>query len=240
MGKRGTKPQQQVSIIWSSELAYAVGLIATDGHLSKDGRHIDLTSKDLQLIETFQKCLGLGHIKIGSKLSGYSKKRYLRIQFGDVHFYQWLNRIGLTSKKSRTIKSVKVPRRLFPDFVRGCFDGDGTIYSFWDRRWADSFMFYIAFASGSKEFLLWLQKKLNALLEINGHISVSNHDTFQLRYAKSESLILFQFMFYVRNLPHLEGKFVKAQEIFTEHHNVVRRNKLARVVKPGKHASLRG
>ena len=37
---------------WTSELAYAVGLLTTDGSLSKDGRHIDLTSKDVeQLIE---------------------------------------------------------------------------------------------------------------------------------------------------------------------------------------------
>lgn len=34
---------------WSPKIAYAVGLITTDGSLSKDGRHIDLTSKDRRL-----------------------------------------------------------------------------------------------------------------------------------------------------------------------------------------------
>ncbi len=36
---------------WTANLAYAVGLITTDGCLSKDGRHIDLTSKDLEQCE---------------------------------------------------------------------------------------------------------------------------------------------------------------------------------------------
>ena len=92
-------------------------------------------------------------------------------------------------------------------------------------------MFYIAFASGSKDFLIWLQNKLHAFARVKGHISVSSHDTFQLKYAKYESLILFQYMFYAKNLPHLKRKFIKAQGIFGEHESVVKRNRLARVVK---------
>lgn len=48
-----------MEIRWSNELAYAVGLIATDGNLSKDGRHIELTSKDTEQLETFKRCLKL-------------------------------------------------------------------------------------------------------------------------------------------------------------------------------------
>jgi len=32
-------------MIWSADFAYAVGLLTTDGSLSIDGRHINLTSK---------------------------------------------------------------------------------------------------------------------------------------------------------------------------------------------------
>lgn len=39
------KPQGK-PITWSPEIAYAVGLLTTDGSLSIDGRHIDFTSKD--------------------------------------------------------------------------------------------------------------------------------------------------------------------------------------------------
>ena len=41
----GLKPREKVKRAWSSELSYAIGLIATDGCLSSDGRHFDFTSK---------------------------------------------------------------------------------------------------------------------------------------------------------------------------------------------------
>ena len=61
-------------IKWSTELAYIVGLLATDGNLSSDGRHINFTSKDVQLLKTFKKCLKLKN-KIGLKNSGFLKKK---------------------------------------------------------------------------------------------------------------------------------------------------------------------
>lgn len=61
---------------WSADLAYAVGLISTDGNLSKDGRHFDFTSKDLDQIKNFKKILKLKN-KIGKKYSGQYKFNYL-------------------------------------------------------------------------------------------------------------------------------------------------------------------
>ena len=48
-----------IELEWSSDMAYAVGLMATDGHLSIDGRHLDLTSKDVEQLENFKKALDL-------------------------------------------------------------------------------------------------------------------------------------------------------------------------------------
>ncbi|MFA5355413.1 MAG: hypothetical protein WC302_01615 [Candidatus Paceibacterota bacterium] len=74
-------------IRWSPNLAYAVGLIATDGCLSIDGRHLNITSKDIQLLKTFKKCLGLKN-KRGFKSSGFLKEEYPRLQFGNILFYK--------------------------------------------------------------------------------------------------------------------------------------------------------
>ena len=57
MGKRGPKPKYLVSTEWNPGLAYAVGLLASDGSLSCDGRHIDLTSIDIDQLENFNKAL---------------------------------------------------------------------------------------------------------------------------------------------------------------------------------------
>ena len=88
---------------WSSNLAYVIGLIVTDGNLSKDGRHIELTSKDRDQIETFSRILNLEN-KIGHKKSGYNPSGvYYRIQFGNVKLYRFLIKIGLTPNKTKTI-----------------------------------------------------------------------------------------------------------------------------------------
>lgn len=196
MEKRGAKPQKQVSTEWSPKLAYAVGLIATDGCLSKDGRHIDFTSKDQDLISTFRECLGLKN-KIGTKRSGFTcKKEYYRLQFGDVSFYNWLCVVGLSPHKSKTLGELIIPDKFFFDFLRGCFDGDGTIFAYWDKRWHSSYMYYVAFASASIDYLEWLQRTIFKLLNINGKIRGSNKICYQLAFAKQGSRILFNKMFY--------------------------------------------
>jgi len=208
------KPRRKEKIKWSPDLAYVVGLITTDGNLSIDGRHIEFTSKDGQLVKTFKKYLNL-KVKIRTKSSGYSNKRYPHIQFGDVVLYRWLLKIGLTPHKSKTISSLEIPNRYFFDFLRGCFDGDGTIFSYWDHRWRSSFMFYTAFSSGSLKFLQWLKNKINRNLDLNGHIGNSGiRGNFILRYAKGDTLVLFKKMFSSKNIPFLRRKYEKALKIF--------------------------
>src|SRR3989338_7561152 len=117
-GSGGTGIRRRNSIIyrnmeWNPNVAYAIGLIVTDGNLSKDGRHIIFVSKDKQQISTFKECLGLRN-KIGRRASGFTgEKIYYHVQFGDVLLYRWLLSIGLTPKKSRTIGAIKIPNRYF-------------------------------------------------------------------------------------------------------------------------------
>lgn len=115
------KPLNRIKTEWSNDLAYIVGLMTTDGNLSIDGRHISFTSKDIQLIKTFKKCLGIKN-KIGLKTSGFSEKKYPHIQFGDINFYKWLVGIGLTPHKSKTLGKLEIPDKYFFDFLRGHFD----------------------------------------------------------------------------------------------------------------------
>ena len=64
------KPLNKTKIKWSPDFAYAVGLLTTDGSLSKDGRHISFTSKDLQLAKLFKKCLKLLYLFSEHKIMG--------------------------------------------------------------------------------------------------------------------------------------------------------------------------
>ena len=208
----GMKPKEKVRRIWSPELAYAVGLMATDGCLSSDGRHFDFTSKDQEQLRNLLRCLGIKN-KIGRKISGYSGRFYPRIQFGDVKFYRFLLGIGLTPAKSKTIGAIDIPGLYFFDYLRGAFDGDGTFFSYWDPRWKASFMFYTAFISASREHIDWIRGELKRRLKIRGHIIYGGKKaTYNLKYAKSESLKILPRMYYGERVVCLKRKRLKIEK----------------------------
>ncbi len=212
MGRRGPKPKRNIPIEWSANFAYAIGLLVTDGCLYNDMRHMSFTSKDLEQAENFKKCLGLT-VKIGVKSNGRStEKKYFHVQFGDVTFYEFLLGIGLTPAKSKTIGAVLVPEEYFFDYLRGCFDGDGSFYSYWDPRWKSSHMFYIEFISASRKHVDWLQSTIQRLIGIKGHITgTQKTSVLQLKYAKREALEIISKMYYSPTVVCLSRKRTKVE-----------------------------
>lgn len=210
MGKPGVKPQGKVKIKWSPEFAYAIGLLVTDGSLSKDGRHIDLTSVEKEQLENFNKCLGT-QIIIGTKKSQLSPRGFaLRVQFGDVLFYKFLLEIGLMPNKTKIIGEVDIPKKYFFDFLRGHLDGDGCFYSYWDPRWRASFMFYTTFLSASEKHVRWLRTEIDNRLGIQGAFQ-KNGACYTLKYAKEESFKLLKRIYYSDEVVCLSRKRLKIE-----------------------------
>ncbi|OGG58581.1 hypothetical protein A2765_02560 [Candidatus Kaiserbacteria bacterium RIFCSPHIGHO2_01_FULL_56_24] len=220
MGKRGPKPgfnpKHRISEKWSSELAYAIGLLATDGCLATRQTLIDLTSKDEEQLKNFIKCIGIP-LKIGKKSSGHNDRTYLRVQFKNVLFYNFLLSIGLTPAKSKTMGSLKIPKKYFFDFLRGAFDGDGCTYSYWDKRWRSSFMYYVCFASASPTFLNWLRSNIETHLHVRGHVTdAKGYSTSQLKYAKGDGLKILKKMYATpKKSVFLSRKYLKIQQMLS-------------------------
>ena len=189
---------------WTAELAYVIGLITTDGNLSKDLRHIEFTSKDLDQVETFASLLKLKN-KISVKSSCY------RIQFGNVKLYQLLLEIGLMPNKTKILGPLKIPDLYFADFLRGYLDGDGYTYSYWDKRWKNSYMLYTGFVSASENHIKWLQEQIKRLYKISGVLRFEGKSTFSLKFAKVESLVILSKMYYESGLPCLKRKYSKIE-----------------------------
>jgi len=193
-------------VIWSPQVAYAVGLITTDGNLSPDGRHMNLTSKDIEQIENFRACLGLTN-KVGRKARYNEKeKKYYVLQFGNVIFYKWLLDIGLTPKKSLTLKALKVPDEYFFHFLRGCLDGDGNILRYMDKVFPKSERLYLRFYCASIDHSQWMQKSVERLSSLKGKIRKERGENV-LIYAKKESLKLLPLIYSDKNIPHLTRKY---------------------------------
>lgn len=228
--------QEKVKIEWSPNFAYAIGLITSDGCLSSDGRHIQFVSKDLELVEKFKIALAITNKIFRVARGGETFKKYYRVGLGDKVFYRFLNSIGLTSAKSKTIQSVSVPNEFFADFLRGLFDGDGTIYSYWDTRWPKSFCFKISFASASLNFTNWLKEKLTNLYGVKG-ILHKGKGVWNLEYTKGDSKILSTVMYCQANLLFLERKYLKVKEMLEQDKllglPMLQKQRMARVILPG-------
>lgn len=211
----GLKPKGNVQIKWSVHFAYSIGLIVADGCLSKDGRHIAFTSIDIDQLETFKKCLGI-HTKTSIKYSGGGTFAY-NTQFGDVLFYKFLLKIGLTPAKSKTLGKIKIPKKYFIDFFRGYFDGDGCSFSYQDKVFKNSFRFYISFTSASQKYIMWFREEVEKVFGVHGHFSRNKKFNYiQLRYAKKEAVIISKKMYYARNLPYLMRKKAKLDTALKE------------------------
>lgn len=206
--KPGPKPKGQVKTIWSCDFAYAIGLIVADGCLSNDGRHLNFTSKDKDLIELFRKCLNITS-KISPKISGNGSEAFYT-QFGDVLFYGFLLSIGLTPAKSKTLSKLLIPDKYFADFLRGYFDGDGSSYSYFDPVFKKSFRLYISFTSASPDYITWFREEMQRMLGVKGYLSYNkNNEYVQLKYAKKEAVLIARAMYYDKEVPCLKRKYLK-------------------------------
>lgn len=208
------KRRSKVDCTWTADFAYVIGLMTSDGNLSSDGRHLNLTSKDIEIVLTAKHILGLEN-KIGTKARDRSKeKKYYVLQFGDKNFYEFLLSIGLTPAKSKTIRFVHVPKEFFRDFLRGCIDGDGSIDSFMHPESLHR-QIRVRLCSASPLFLAWMLNTIRELCTVEGGyiMQQKNKGVGVLAFAKADSLILLDFMYYTDSVPALARKRVVAEEL---------------------------
>lgn len=204
---------QKRTYAWSPSIGYSVGLVASDGCLQRDGRHVDLTSTDLEQLNNFSIALER-QFTVSQKKNGNGKLAH-RIQFSDVGYYDFLLAAGLAPAKSKTLAALIIPDNVYADFLRGVFDGDGTTYGYKDPRWTSSFMYYVAFASASITFLEFLREQNYRLAYTSAGSLRRSGDAYILSYAKADSKKLSAYMYYSANCLSLTRKRIKL-EAFTK------------------------
>ena len=218
----GARPRGPVSktrsaregIEWNTDLAYTVGLIATDGCLSGDGRHLSIVSKDIDLLQTVRRSLHLT-ARITPTMSGYGIRCH-RLQWADRTLYRWLLDTGLMPAKSLKLGVIAVPDDWFRDFLRGCIDGDGSITTYTDRYNVfkrPTYIYtrlFVKIVSASPRFVEWLRTTVRRLHGPTGHVTIrrspGRSDLWCLKYAKGESLSILRWMYYAPDVPCLLRK----------------------------------
>lgn len=183
---------------WSSDMAYILGFIATDGCLveHENGYHaLNITNKNKNILERILTAMHSDHkISIKSR-GGVPKKKYFQLQIRNQFIYKDLLKLGLTPRKSKTLKLPGVPSKFFNDFIRGCFDGDGSVTVWRDPRWKNPWQIRTVFSSGSCVFLQEIQQNLHRQAGLSmGSIQYLIRE-YELCYSISDSVKLYNYMY---------------------------------------------
>jgi predicted DNA-binding protein YlxM (UPF0122 family) len=194
--KQGKLPQQFFDINedffnnWSPEMAYVLGLVITDGCVSRAG-DVSICIKDRELLEKVKKVMGSEHKITPSK----HQEGLYYYHFSREKLVKDLEKLCVVPKKSLIVKFPEVPEAYLPDFIRGVFDGDGSV--FFEKR-SRICPLRTNFVSGSKDFIDGLEKCLESLGMPARTIykqKTKNAWSYKFVYSHRDSIKLFNILY---------------------------------------------
>lgn len=202
---------------WSDEMAYIVGLTATDGCLITGRRVINFKSEDRQLVETYLSVLGRTN-RIRKEKTHKPGGIVYTTQFGDSRLYEWFRSVGLTPRKSLTLGALGAPDQFIVPLARGLMDGDGGIANFVHAPTVATYPKYeyerliVSFNSASRPHLEWLRVQLEGSVGERGSLNVfrrkdRRRDMFRLQYGKYATINLLQLFYADPDAPRLLRKW---------------------------------
>lgn len=207
-------------------MGYVLGYIVADGCITNDRTRkknpftFNITSVDKDHLLDIKRALG-SEYKLSTKKNGHGGTAY-QIQMRNRILCEDLMRLGVVPRKTYRLQPMKVPEKYFSDFVRGFFDGDGTVYLY---KVNGVTQIKAGFVCASRSFLVDFNRHLCKSISIPIK-SIHENDTPRkmIRYATAFYIDdcdkLKQFMY--RNRPQLFLK--RKRNIFQVWSSVKRRD----------------
>lgn len=209
--RQGKVPQQYFSInekffsSWSLEMAYVLGLIITDGCIAREGS-ISLSMNDREVLEKVKLVIRSEHPITASK----HQPGLYHFHFAREGMVNDLAKLGIGPKKSLVVKFPQIPDVFMADFIRGVFDGDGSVFFVRDSQ---RYPIRTKFCSGSRDFIIGLEISLQKLGLPRRNIyeqRTKNGMYYMIKYGHRDSQELFNVLYKnYPNIPFLERKYNK-------------------------------
>lgn len=196
---------------WNKVNAYIFGWIMSDGCLKKEGRNknrhaVRITSNDKEIIEWMH-----GVMCVGNRI--YVQGKNYSIKYRNLDGIAFMIEHNLKERKSLDMQFPLIPDEYLPFFIRGYFDGDGSVVL---RETKYNTYGQISFTSGSLEFLESLQNKLGSF-GIDSRIypdgRVGNNCSYLRVIKRSEIEKLFFFLYADEGSKRLERKYIRFKSL---------------------------
>lgn len=199
---------------WSEDMAYLLGFICADGNIYITNRinkiSISLAYSDINHVEKIRdilcpkKKIYISDIKLNGKMF-----RQGSLQIGSKYMCNRLVELGINPNKSLSLRPIAVPDKYTSDFIRGYFDGDGSIYKIRSTgRWQVEF-------SGTKAILEYFSEKINEFAKTGKKNVRPNHNIYRITYSTNDALKLYKWMYGDARL-FLDRKYNKFQHLLGE------------------------
>lgn len=173
------------SNIDSKEKAYWLGFLYADGCVHSNSNEISITLKDRDHLEKFRKAIKSNN-KIGESIDKRfsSMPKIYHFSIKDKQLKSDLIKWGCVPNKSLSLTKIpNIPRDFVSHFIRGYFDGDGSLH------WLNGTKnFRISFV-GTAPFLKDIQKELGLSLSL-GQQEGNKSKYFQVAGRKQVPMIL--------------------------------------------------
>ena len=184
---------------WSSNMAYVLGFFSADGYITvnrRGGQFWCIQITDKKLLEQIRMAIKSEH-KISIKTGDGNESALYRLQIGSIEMCDDLRKLGFSERKTKSLAVPNVPDKYLADFVRGYFDGDGSVWSGFvhKERITKLLAIRVIFTSCSKGFLEILKSKLEDNQITNGVLKKEKGNYCRLTYSIHGSLKLYNFMY---------------------------------------------
>lgn len=204
------------SNINTQEKAYILGFLYADGYNSNKGIVINLHEQDKEILEKIKTELGYEGSVVFRKKDNASNQYSLQIKSQEIS--QDLTKLGCVNKKSLILKfptEEQVPSNLVKHFIRGYFDGDGSLF------FNESYCINI---TSTQEFLIGVQQVLQSSAQLETaklNQCNSGKNTYKLRIKGNNKTLSFLNWLYKDASIFLNRKHTKYQEFISYYSKIL-------------------
>ena len=182
---------------WSNEMAYVLGFICADGNIGPRLDVLTIAQKEIGILEKIKNIMGAEQ-----NITHYKHQDINFLSIGSSEIVEDLLKLGITPNKSLKIKFPIMPSEYVNHFIRGNFDGDGSI-SFNKNMYGGNWR--ISFLSGSPEFVRGIKDNMEKLAlvseqKIHKHKDANAYNLYY--HSKDDINKIFSFFYDEHTLKH--------------------------------------
>ncbi|MGX6978952.1 hypothetical protein ACWN8V_06815 [Vagococcus elongatus] len=213
----------------NSNKAYVLGYLTADGRVTGKLLRLECAKKDEEIIDFIISEICPTAVKKDYERRGHL---YTVCYLGSIDIVNDLKQYNVVKgKQCANLEFPEIPKRFYPDFIRGYFDGDGTITG--KVKSVDNCQGYAAFCVDEK-FGVTLDKILKneyvLTKSANNLVDMSKYGSniLSLRISRiRDVLALYEYLYYSKDIFWLDRKFQKFTKVYNQYVNteVIKRDK---------------